>query len=137
VEPSFRHSVAANWNQPGFPLAVILTRGISLRAVAQFHKSTIASTRFEEEGKVRVSQSKSTVNKDFFAVLAELGCAMSPALRRSRRPVQIRVTLVAEATAAFSSRPSNMRMELNESERLLPSAISQTLSMVETCSNLR
>jgi len=28
-------------------------------------------------------------------------------------------------------------MELNESERLLPSAISQTLSMVETCSNLR
>jgi hypothetical protein len=42
-----------------------MTKRISLRAVAQFLKTTIANMQLEEEGRARVGQSNQAVNDDF------------------------------------------------------------------------
>jgi hypothetical protein len=48
VDPSFVTPVAANWHQLGFPIALIMTKGISLRAY--FLKINIACMQIEEDG---------------------------------------------------------------------------------------
>jgi hypothetical protein len=60
---------------------LIMTKGISLRAAAQFLKSNnCLQCRSRKNCGARVGQSEWAVNEDL-CVLAELGCAMSPPFR--------------------------------------------------------